>query len=90
MNERTHQLLRRALECIELASDVHQLELNRIASGTIAVGKLGAALRHGRTIDTLERAARDLAGILDQPPGLGGAEPLRLLPRPDRPDRERA
>ena len=67
MSSRSRELLRRALEAIEAASDEHQQQLNAMAQAGAPAGAAGPLLRLGRTVDALEGCARQLAAILDQP-----------------------
>lgn len=78
------QLLRRAVDACQQASDLQQLQLNAIPAA-VSFGDIGQLLSCSRTIDTLERCCDELQAILDQPPRLDHREPLRLLSRPIRP-----
>ena len=80
---RNRQLVRRAIDALQLVSDEHQHHINCLA--THARFSIGQLLKIGRTIDTLERSISELHTLLDQPPGVGGSEPPRLVPRPVRP-----
>lgn len=69
---RTRELIRRALDCLEQAAAECQSELNERASasleqnpGPTGIGQLTALSRRN---DTIERCARDLYDLLDQPP----------------------
>lgn len=77
MNDlRTRELLRRALEAVEAVANDYQGELNAMvcAETTPAAGLL---LRLGRTVDSLEACASQLARILDHPPRLGSYRSAR-------------
>ena len=81
-HSRNRQLIRRAIDALQTVSDEHQSTLNRHSLYAPDVQWIGHLLRLGRTTDTLERILSELHAILDHPPGVGGAGPLRPLPRP--------
>jgi hypothetical protein len=73
MNDpRNRERLRRALEAIELVSADCQSALNARASATLQQNPgpigIGRIIALARQADTLERCARELYDILDQPP----------------------
>jgi hypothetical protein len=74
MNDpRNRERLRRALEAIEQVSADCQSALNARASATLQQNPgpigIGRIIALARQADTLERCARELYDILDQPPG---------------------
>ncbi len=81
---RFRQALRRAVDALQLASDVEQEELNAVSCDAISLGALGHVLRCSRNIDTLERCINELQQILDQPPRVDQPRALELLSRPTR------
>ena len=81
---RNRQLVRRAIDALQLVADSYQLHTNYLAAlhGTNrpASNWPGQLLKTARTTDTLERVLGELHGVLDHPPGLGGQERIRLVP----------
>lgn len=78
------QLLHRAVDAMQQASDLKQQQLNATpAAGTF--GYIGQVLNCSRNIDTLERCCNELQSILDQPSRLDHREPLRHLSQLTRP-----
>lgn len=80
------QLLQRALDAMQRASDLEQERLNACATGVICVGGVGQVLAISRNVDTLERCCSELQSVLDQPPWLGAAGLQRELLELDRTD----
>jgi len=66
VGDRSRELLRRALDAIEAASDEYQQQLNAMAQADLPAGATGPLLRLARTVDALEGCASRLAAILDQ------------------------
>ena len=84
------QLLQRALDALQRASDLEQERLNACATGVICVGGVGQVLTISRNVDTLERCCSELQSVLDQPPWLGAAGLQRELLELDRTDDDAA
>ena len=80
------QLLQRALDAMQRASDLEQERLNACATGVICVGGVGQVLAISRNVDTLERCCSELQSVLDQPPWLGAAGIQRSIHGCDRGD----
>ena len=91
-HSRNRQLIRRAIDALQLVADSYQAHTNIIAARVTTFGdhlSPGHLLRLGRTTDTLERViselhALELHALLDHPPGVGSEGPPRPLPRPVR------
>ena len=90
-HSRNRQLIRRAIDALQLVADSYQAHTNIIAARVTTFGdhlSPGHLLRLGRTTDTLERVISELHALelhaLDHPPGVGSEGPLRPLPRPVR------
>ena len=81
---RNHQLIRRAIDALQLVADEHQAFLNLPAPHSPDAKFIGHLLSLSRTADTLEDVISKLHALLDHPPGVGGAGSLRPLPRPVR------
>ena len=81
---RNRERIRRAIDALQLVADSYQAHVNYLAAlhGTNrpASNWPGQLLKTARTTDTLERVLGELHGVLDHPPGLGGAQQLRALP----------
>jgi hypothetical protein len=76
--------LARAIDLLQLESDAQQSELLQLTAQA-RPDLVGSILRIGRTIDILERSARELRDLLDDhPPRLGGAASRRLVPGSER------
>jgi hypothetical protein len=86
-NSRNRERLHRAIDALHLVSDDRQQVMQTFIHPLWAHDQhtIGRILNYGRTIDTLERILSELHALLDQPPGVGGSEPPRLVPRPVRP-----
>jgi len=85
-NSRNREQVHRAIDALHLVSDDHQRTMQVfIHLMTHDQHTIGRLLKFSRTIDTLERICSELHALLDQPPGVGGEEPPRLVPRPVRP-----
>ena len=83
-HSRNRQLIRRAIDALQTVADEHQSTLNSHSLYAPDVQWIGHLLRLGRTTDTLEDILSKLHALLDHPPGVGGAKPPRMLPRPVR------
>lgn len=69
----------RAIDLLQLEADAHQSELLQLTAQA-RPDLVGSILRIGRTIDILERSARELHDLLDDhPPRLGSPAPGRLV-----------
>ena len=80
---RNRQLVRRAIDALQLVSDSYQSHVNYLAAH-VTTSSIhdwpGQLLKTARTTDTLERVLGELHGLADHPPGLGGQERIRLVP----------
>ena len=77
----------RAIDLLQLESDAHQSELLRLQRQMASQARpdlVGPLLYHSQAIDILERHQRELHGLLDHPPRLGGAAPQRVVAGPAR------
>ena len=81
---RNRELIRRAIDDLQPVADEHQAFLNLPAPHSPDAKFIGHLLGLSRTTDTLEDILSKLHALLDHPPGVGGAGPLRPLPRPVR------
>jgi len=84
---RNRQLVRRAIDALQLVADSYQAHTNYLAAH-VTTGSIhdwpGQLLKTARTTDTLERVLWELHGLADHPPGVGGQERIRLVPDPPR------
>ena len=82
---RNRQLVRRAIDALQLVADSYQAHTNYLAAH-VTTGSIhnwpGQLLKTARTTDTIERVLGELHGLLDHPPSVGGAQQLRVLPDP--------
>ena len=82
---RNRQLVRRAIDALQLVADSYQAQTNYLAAHVTTLRHRdwpGRLLKTARTTDTLERILSELHGLADHPPGLGGPQQLRALPDP--------
>ncbi len=86
-NPRNHTRIRMAIDALQMVSDDYQRTMQDLIAliKTYDQRTIGRMLSLSRTIDTLERSISELHALLDLPPGVGGSEPPRLVPRPVRP-----
>jgi hypothetical protein len=85
---RNRERIRRAIEALQLVGDDYQAHTNYLASLHVTSSSNhnwpGQLLKTSRTTDTIERVLGELHGLLDHPPGVGGAQHLRPVPDPPR------
>ena len=78
--------VQRSVDALQPIADEYQDIINSITTSgkTNLPQTIGHLLNLSRTTDTLEDIISKLHALLDHPPSVGGAGPLRPLPRPVR------
>ena len=85
-NSRNHWRVQLSIDLLQQTFDEHQNIIDNIDTceqlpENLSIRQL---LSLSRTTDTLERVLGELHALLDHPPGVGGLQSPRMLPRPVR------
>ena len=85
LDPRNRQLLQRSIDAMQQFADSYHNSARTIAANGILTRDTGwpeRLLKVALTADRAEQILADLHRLLDHPPGLGAAQPLRAVPDP--------